>query len=143
MLFEELKEEELTQNYLNLLEQLTTVGSINLDDLKQHFRLINSNPLHKVYVLKLNDGTIVATGTTLIEPKFIHGLSYVGHIEDIVADKNHRGKGYGKLMMKNLLKVCEEHKCYKVILDCKESNVGFYVKSGFIANGVEMRYNLV
>ena len=143
MIFELLKEEELTQSYLDLLAQLTTVGDIKLSDLKQHYNLIKSNSLHKIYVLKLDDGTIVATGTVLIEPKFIHGLSYVGHIEDIVADKNHRGKGYGKLVMKNLLDVCKEHKCYKVILDCNENYVGFYEKNGFIKSGAQMRYNLV
>ena len=138
-----LKEEDLTQNYLDLLSLLTTVGDINLDDLKQHYKLIKSNSLHKIYVLKLDDGTVVATGTVIIEPKFIHGLSYVGHIEDIVASKNHRGKGYGKLMMKSLLDVCKDNKCYKVILDCSENYIGFYEKNGFIKSGAQMRYNLI
>ena len=32
--------------------------------------------------------------------------------------------------------------CYKVILDCSESNVAFYEKNGFKRYGVAMRYDL-
>ena len=40
---------------------------------------------------------IAAAGTLLIELKFLRGGGLVGHIEDIVTDKNYRGKNLGKL----------------------------------------------
>ena len=40
---------------------------------------------------------IVAAGTLLIELKFLRGGGLVGHIEDIVTDKNYRGKNLGKM----------------------------------------------
>lgn len=40
---------------------------------------------------------IAAAGTLLTELKFLRGGGLVGHIEDIVTDKNYRGKNLGKM----------------------------------------------
>jgi glucosamine-phosphate N-acetyltransferase len=84
------------------------------------------------------EAKIIGTATLLIEPKLIHNISKVGHIEDVVVDKNYRSHGIGKLMLDNLKNKAELMDCYKVILDCDEKNVGFYVKCGFKTKGVEM-----
>ena len=80
---------------IELLSQLTTTGEITKEDYIKQYNMIQNNPNHKVYVLEENN-KIISCGTLLIEPKFIHNCSNVGHIEDIVVDKNSRGKGYGK-----------------------------------------------
>ena len=76
--------------------------------------------------------------TLIIEEKLIHGGSKVGHIEDLVVDEKFRGKGYGKILLDYLIKKSKYFKCYKTILNCKLSNVGFYEKQGFKSNNVEM-----
>lgn len=40
---------------------------------------------------------IAAAGTLLVELKFLRGGGLVGHIEDIVTDKEYRGKNLGKM----------------------------------------------
>lgn len=52
------------------------------------------------YVIVIEDllkNQIAAAGTLLIELKFLRGGGLVGHIEDIVTDKNYRGKNLGKM----------------------------------------------
>ena len=57
--------------------------------------------------------------------------SKCGHIEDVVTLKSYEGKGIGKYLTKILKDIAAELKCYKVILDCKDSNIKFYELNGF------------
>ena len=81
---------------------------------------------------------VTACGSIFIEKKFIHNLGSVGHIEDIVVNKNHRKKGLGKMIINKLTEYAKEQKCYKVILDCAEENVKFYEKCGYKNKGISM-----
>jgi glucosamine-phosphate N-acetyltransferase len=74
---------------------------------------------------------IIATGTIILEPKFIHNNGKVGHIEDIVVDREKHGLGIGKKLIDDLVIICRNSGCYKVILNCSETKAGFYEKSGF------------
>jgi GNAT superfamily N-acetyltransferase len=85
---------------------------------------------------------ILAAGTLLIEPKFIHEGSSVGHIEDVVVAETARGLGLGKKIVEHLVKRAKELGAYKVILDTKEDTVGFYNKMGFHKHEVQMRIDL-
>ena len=76
-------------------------------------------------------------GTLVIEKTYLWG-SNVGHIEDIIIDKNHRGKGYGKILLNKIIEKSKKYGCYKIILYCEEKNVGFYEKNGFQQKNVEM-----
>ena len=78
------------------------------------------------------------TTQIIIEKKFIHCLGKVGHIEDVVVDKNQRGHGLGKKIIKYLTKYAKTQGCYKVILDCSSNNMGFYIKCGYENKGVMM-----
>ena len=118
------------KDYIELLSQLTEVGNITEETFILRYNQIKSNFLHKIYVIVEND-KVIGTGTLLIEPKFIHKCKNVGHIEDIVIHKDYRGKKYGKKMLELLLSVANTYNCYKVILNCKESNKGFYEKMNF------------
>lgn len=186
-------------NFLDLLSQLTTVGDVSkatFDD-----RIENRDPFQHVVVFvdrqtvrhcaapsnvsratgaqggetRANtgwlQGSIAATGSLYLEPKFIHSAGYAGHIEDVVVDvaargtrgewvsliSPHRppvcrgrpycrvvsgqqpglppccdaGKGLGKRIVELLKEMAFAAGCYKVILDCKASNVAFYQKCGF------------
>jgi len=137
MIFRNLKTEDYNTNYLDLLAQLTEVNPEKIDFNSFSNFVNNLNYDHRIIVIEINNN-IVASGTLLIENKIIHGLSKVGHIEDIVVDKKLRGVGLGKDIINYLSDLANLDKCYKVILNCKESNSGFYEKCGFEKKEVEM-----
>lgn len=70
----------------------------------------------------------------------IHNLGLVGHIEDIAVAKDQQGKKLGLKIIQALDFIAEKVGCYKSILDCSETNEGFYVKCGFKRAGLEMAH---
>jgi glucosamine-phosphate N-acetyltransferase len=138
-LVREITNGDFFRGYLELLEQLTVVEKDKIDQEKfSHFvNMLNSN--HKIYVIEdIVVSAIIGTGTILIENKIIHGISKVGHIEDIVIRDNYRNKGLGKLIIDRLVKEGKEQGCYKIILNCSEANTKFYEKCEFVKKEVEM-----
>lgn len=130
--------EDYNNGYLKLLEQLTDVGDITQSEFARIFHTLSPNIRIMVLVNNITK-KIIGTGTLVIEQKFIHKCSPLGHIEDIVIDNKYRGKGYGNMMLNYLLKLAKDiYKCYKVRLVCNESNVGFYEKLNFTKEGYEM-----
>ena len=114
------------KGYLQLLEQLTTVGNIPFDHFKEKFNKLNSH----IYVIEL-DNKIIASATIFLEYKFIHNNKNVGHIEDVVTDNNFRKGGLGRLLINKLLQVAKDNECYKVILNCDKDVAGYYKKLNF------------
>ena len=106
------------------------------------FEKINANNDHIIAVAEL-EGKIVGATTLLIESKFIHNGGLVGHIEDVVVDKNYQGKKIGEKVVNYLLAYAKKRGCYKTILDCTDDVKPFYEKIGFSAVGNEMRFNHV
>jgi glucosamine-phosphate N-acetyltransferase len=128
----ELNYEDDYYQYCCLLKQLTTIDpeKISRESFLNHLYTIKSNPYHKIIIAKC-DNKIVGTATVLIEPKIIHNLSKVAHIEDVVVDTEYRSKGIGKTLIKKVIDISREFGCYKVILDCSSKNIEFYEKMGF------------
>ena len=129
------------EKILNLLSQLTDINNsegspISAEEYNKFFS--NLEPNIHIYVLENEKDQLVAMGTLIIESKLIHGGSKVAHIEDVVVDKNQRGKGYGKILIDHLIKKAEKFNCYKIILNCQEKNIEFYEKTGFQQKNVEM-----
>lgn len=85
-----------------------------------------------IYVIK-NKDKLIATGKLLVETKIFQS---VGHIEDVVVDNEHRGRGYGKKVIQFLLNAAKEKNCYKVILNTRNELTNFYTKCGLINEGV-------
>ena len=73
---------------------------------------------------------IIGSGTILIEQKFIHGCSLIGHIEDVVVHKDYRKQGIGNILIQDLIEISKTLNCYKIILDCSLNNILFYEKCG-------------
>ena len=115
-------------------------SDIDKDAAESVFNKINSNPDHIIAVAEYQ-GKIVGATTLLIEPKFIHQGGLVGHIEDVVVDKNYQGKKIGEKVMRYLLEIAQKRGCYKTILDCTEDVKKFYEKLGFKHTANEMRYD--
>jgi glucosamine-phosphate N-acetyltransferase len=141
LIIDEITETISYLEYCELLNQLTTVdiNSFTEADFKRQLEIICNNPNHKIIVAKVN-GNIIGSATILMEPKIIHGLSKVAHIEDVVVNRNNRGEGIGSLLIEHAIKIAKENGCYKIILDCSNENVGFYQKIGFSQKQVQMSY---
>lgn len=88
-------------------------------------------PWIQVYVIHHEVTGLIAMGTLLLEPKLIHDCGMVGHIEDVVVSPYVRGEGFGKRMVQHLIQEAKNAKCYKVILNAKRENDGFYKTLGF------------
>ena len=70
----------------------------------------------------------------------IHNCGRVGHIEDIAVAKDQQGKKLGLRLIQALDHIAAQIGCYKSILDCSETNEGFYVKCGFRRAGLQMAH---
>ena len=136
----ELKEEDLWNGFLTTLDSLRQASYIDKNKAEEIFEKINSNPDHIIAVAEI-DGKIVGATTLLIEPKFIHKGGLVGHIEDVVVDKNFQGQNIGEKIMKFLLDIAKNRGCYKTILDCTDDVKPFYEKLGFKIVANELRFD--
>ncbi len=129
--------EDFERGYLHLLSYLTHVGEGHYITRFQEIQKLY--PYLQIWVMEEPEKKkIVGSATLLIEPKFIHGCSKVGHIEDVVIDARYQGKGLGKVIVEKLKEICKEEGCYKVILDCSEKNRMFYEKCGFENKNLQM-----
>ena len=88
-------------------------------------------------IVAVLDGCIVGYGSIVLEIKIRGGK--MGHIEDIVAHPRHRNSGIGKLVVDSLFEIARANGCYKVALQCKSENVGFYLKNGLSVSGAAMQ----
>jgi len=86
------------------------------------------------------DNELVGYGSVFYEIKIRGGKA--GHIEDIVVNENARGNKIGQFIIDYLVKEALKNNCYKVSLSCKENNIGFYEKCGFVQNGITMQRKL-
>ncbi|KAI8052293.1 acyl-CoA N-acyltransferase [Syncephalis plumigaleata] len=117
--------DDYEKGYLTCLEQLAEVGPITREQFT--FTKMRNQDCSLIIVIEdVRTHTIVATGTLVIEQKFLRGCSSAGHIEDIVVDAQQRGTGFGA-------------RCYKVLLNCEEHNVGFYERCGLSLCSVQMK----
>ncbi len=136
----ELRKEDLWNGFLTTLDSLRQASDIDRSKADEIFEKINSNPDHIVVIAEV-DGKIVGTTTLLIEPKFIHKGGLVGHIEDVVVDKNFQGQRIGEKIMKYLLEYAKNRGCYKTILDSTDDVKPFYEKLGFKHIANELRFD--
>ncbi len=140
LIIRELRKEDLWNGFLTTLDSLRQASDIDRNKADEIFEKINSNPDHIVVIAEV-DGKIVGTTTLLIEPKFIHKGGLVGHIEDVVVDKNFQGQKIGEKIMKYLLEYAKNRGCYKTILDSTDDVKPFYEKLGFKYIANELRFD--
>ncbi|KAF8052396.1 hypothetical protein N665_1562s0007 [Sinapis alba] len=128
------------KGYMELLGQLTVTGSVTDDEFDQRFQEISSyGDDHLICVIEEeSSGKIAATGSVMIEKKFLRSCGKVGHIEDVVVDSKFRGKQLGKRVVEFLTDHSRSMGCYKVILDCSVEKKVFYEKCGMFNRGIQM-----
>ena len=114
------------RGHLSPLADLTSTPDIGANAWAKRYNLLKSMS-NMYYILVIVDGDtdkILATGTLVLEYKFIRGAGSVGHIEDIAVSKSAQGKKLGLHLVKALTQLSEKVGCYKSILDCGEDNKG-------------------
>ena len=116
-----------------LISQLSDVSDYNLNKF-ENFLLENNK---KIFIFEVNNN-IIGTGSIFLEKKISHDFKNVGHIEDIIVDKEFRGNGYGKYIINYLINYAKNNNCYKIILNTDEKNIKFYQKCGFKKTNIEM-----
>ena len=118
-----------------LLNQLKK-KDVNSIDFKKAWNDFSSNSSSNS-IVAIYEKKIVAYGSIVIENK-IRG-EVAGHIEDIVVDKEMRGKMLGVKLVKKLIKIGESKNCYRVSLFCDKKLISFYERSGFKVNNIMMK----
>jgi glucosamine-phosphate N-acetyltransferase len=138
---------KINNTYQKLLSQLSIcpiMSDLDFISKLRHIHKIDA-VIYVIFIGNINndDFKIVASGTILIEPKFIHN-SCVGHIEDIVVDSDFRGLGLSNTILNKIKNYAFETKgAYKLILDCDQKLEPFYLKNNFLKKGYQMAlYNL-
>jgi glucosamine-phosphate N-acetyltransferase len=131
--FRRLEKGDYDKNYLELLRQLTTVGDISQENYETAFDKMGA----QVWVVEF-EGKIIASVSLLLEQKIIHECGIVGHLEDVVVDRDYRKYGLGKFIIERIIKIARERGCYKLIGDCKSELLGFYEKNGFESKCVQI-----
>ena len=133
-------ETDLENGFLESLDNLRQTSNLEQSSVRDILKKILENENHIIHVAELN-GKIVGSTTLLIEQKFIHEGGLVGHIEDVVVNKEFEGHGIGMKLVLSLLDVAKEKKCYKTILNCEDKLIPFYEKIGFKQTTNEMRFD--
>ena len=62
----------------------------------------------------------------------------MGHIEDVVIDKNYRKLGLGKYLIDYLTNFAKLENCYKISLECRKNNIKFYESCNYSNTGFAM-----
>jgi glucosamine-phosphate N-acetyltransferase len=137
----EIEKRDLNETFFSLLAQLSgKVESYNVDTMWDEY---SAAPNHVTFVDVMKEAgkneRVVATSSVLIESKFLHCGSRVGHIEDVVVDKEVRGSGLGQKIVQHCIDHARNSGCYKTILDCSNDNVPFYINCGFYISENTMR----
>jgi glucosamine-phosphate N-acetyltransferase len=134
-----LEKTDYNKQYLQLLNQLTIIEPDNISRDAFYTFVDNLNDKHQIYVIEDTQlNIIIGTITILIEPKLIHTMGFVCHIEDVVVHKDFRGLKLCKLLINKATEIAKNNGCYKIILDCSDSNIAVYEKCGFTNNGNQM-----
>jgi glucosamine-phosphate N-acetyltransferase len=140
----EIKKTDLNNSFFTLLAQLS--GQLTSYDSDILWNEYTKNPNHITFVDEIKEAgkpaSIVATSSILVESKFLHCGSKVGHIEDVVVDKDARGSGLGQKIVEHCIEYARKNGCYKVILDCSNKNVPFYINCGMYLSENSMRIDL-
>tara|TARA_B100001093_G_C26527171_1_gene884340 strand:+ start:173 stop:604 length:432 start_codon:yes stop_codon:yes gene_type:complete len=126
---------------INLLSQLSNTKYISNDEL--FYFLLNKPDNYLIYIcIHTDNNKLVGIITVFIERKLIHNLGKVAHIEDLVVDKDERGKNVAEKLINKCVEYAKSENCYKIILNCSENLIKFYEKKNFFNSGYQMRMNI-
>uniref|UniRef100_A0A8R1DQN3 Glucosamine 6-phosphate N-acetyltransferase n=1 Tax=Caenorhabditis japonica TaxID=281687 RepID=A0A8R1DQN3_CAEJA len=128
-----LRIDDFSKGYLDLLGQLTSVGTIDQAAFEKQFHAMKSSVpnYHIVVIEDITNGKIVGSATLVIEMKFIHETGSRGRVEDVVVDREMRRQKLGAVLLKTLVSLGKSLGVYKLSLECKPELLPFYSQFGF------------
>lgn len=135
----QLRKDDYKHQYLQLLSQLSyfKLDTVTQDSFNQFVDNLHLN--HQIYILDDPKNNIVVGSITLLfEPKVIHELGMVCHLEDIVIHPEYRNQKLSRQLIEKAIQLAKARGCYKIILNCSESMKPFYQKFGFSSKNLEM-----
>lgn len=135
-----LEEADFENGFVETLSVIRPVD-VSKERFNEIFKERQGQGVH-TFVIDDAQGSVVATGSLLIEPKFYHEGRKVAHIEDVAVHPDCQRQGYGSMMMSCLKANAAAMNCYKMILDCSDKNMPFYERSGFKPQENQMRLDL-
>lgn len=134
IIFRPIKREDLDEVF-PLLNQLTEIDYFSRDKDKCWGSFISNTSSNSI--VGVIDDKVIAYGSIIIENK-IRG-ECAGHIEDIVVDKEVRGKNIGVDLINKLIEIGKNKKCYRITLLCDKSLEKFYCKNKFKIDNIAMK----
>jgi glucosamine-phosphate N-acetyltransferase len=139
--------DDLKNGLIELLGELSTVDlEFGQSRLSVYDKRAKDQNLTTWVVADYNDSIekkVIGTISLFILQKFTHRGGKVGLIEDLVVNRDYRGKGIGSLLVKFAVDWAKSNGCYKVILNSSEENANFYSKLGFYEDQLCMRLDLL
>lgn len=135
-----LRPEMITRDVLDILNVLTPTNKLSLGEAR-NIIILQLKVNHYTYCL-YEDGIPLAIGSFIILSKLGRNGSRSALIEDVAVREGEQGKGYGKKLVKFLIKKAKAYNVYKIFLNCSDSNVEFYKKCGFKMAGAQMKIEL-
>uniref|UniRef100_A0A1I8PCI7 Glucosamine 6-phosphate N-acetyltransferase n=1 Tax=Stomoxys calcitrans TaxID=35570 RepID=A0A1I8PCI7_STOCA len=142
-----LKDSDYDRGFLQLLSQLTHVGSVSRTQFLTRFSQMKASGDYFVTVIEdTRKNEIIGAATLVIERKFIHNCAIRGRLEDVVVNDTYRGKQLGKLIVVTVSLLAQYLGCYKMSLDCKDKLIKFYESLGYVlipgnSNSMTIRYD--
>ena len=132
--------DDYDKGYMELMYDFTNYKyEISRENFINYININNKN--NKILVIYSQITNMIIGSGTIFKIEKLHN-NPIGQIEDIIINNEYRGYGLGKELIKNLVDIgLNEFKCYKIILNCLDKNVGFYEKCNFITAGIEMKYS--
>ncbi|XP_066931331.1 glucosamine 6-phosphate N-acetyltransferase-like [Clytia hemisphaerica] len=87
---------------------------------------------YTIVVEDLNRNKIIASGTLIVEQKFIHEIALRGRIENMIVDQEHRRRKIGSVVLGLLTFLAEKLGCYKTTLNCTDDVALFCEKMKYM-----------
>lgn len=132
---------EITKKDFNGLMKLYTQLHDNpipekSEDLSKLWQGILDDKNHHIIVAE-EDGKIVSSCVCVIIPNLTHNQQPYALIENVVTDKEYRGRGLATKCLDFAKSIAEKENCYKLMLltgSKEESTLNFYRKAGYNSN---------
>ena len=132
--------------FLNFEIDINTQRIANLTNEWIENVTIRNNP-NKVANMFCSDAKLVATVSKIIRrgldiEQYFNFFVNLPNIEDLVVDREERGKNIAQQLINKCIEYAKSQNCYKIILNCNENLIKFYEKNNFYNVGYQMRMNI-
>ena len=102
---------------------------------------IQPSPDYYLWVAEL-DGKVVGTAMMHLQHKLSYCCGTAAHLEDVIVDRDCRGRGVGEQLLRHAIETARAHDCYKLMLTCYPKTAVYYERFGFQQHDIGMRLEL-